>query len=143
VSDFRVSNVARYTANFTPPTTPFDPSTSTGFNGVIQWPYLDASAIGTNKMLIGVDIVGDGEVAIQIAYNQNDPTTFSDNAGFSSSLNVTPPYTLSAADTIPGNPIPIPVEAASYSLILTFSANQSWDWQAANFYTIMNRGRGY
>jgi hypothetical protein len=100
-------------------------------------------AIGMQNQIIGVDLIGDGEVSIQIAYAQNDPTTFSDNAGFSTSSNVTPPYTISAADTLPGNPIPLPVEAPSLSLILTWAPNQAWDWEAANFYLQKGRGRGF
>jgi len=92
------------------------------------------SAFGISKMFVGIDLVGDGEVTIQIAYAENDPTTFSDNPGFATSLNVTPPYTVTSADTLPGEPIPIPVTAASYSPILTFSPNQDWNFQAANIY---------
>ena len=114
-----------------------------GFTGIMQWPYLDLSALGTLKELIGLDLVGDGEVTIQIGYRQDDPTTFSDNPGFSTSLNVTAPYTIDVADTISGNPIPIPVDAPSYSLILTWSPAQAWTWEAANFYFTQNRGRGY
>lgn len=121
----------------------FGTSTGTNFYGVMQWPYLDMQGIGMNKELIGVDLIGDGKVTIQIAFNQADPTTFSDNAGFSTSSNVTTPYTVSAADTIPGNPIPIPIVAPSMSLILTWAPNQAWDWEAANFYLLPNRGRGF
>jgi hypothetical protein len=143
ISELRVSNIARYTANFIPPTVPFNPATSIPFSGVMQWPYLEMGAIGMQNQLIGVDLIGDGEVTIQIAYKQSDPTTFSDNPGFSTSLNVTPPYIVSAADTLDGNPIPIPVEAPSLSLILTWAPNQAWEWDAANFYLNKGRGRGF
>jgi hypothetical protein len=116
--------------------------TPTPFNGVMQWPYLDYSALGINKMLIGLDLVGTGQVTIQIGFNENDPTTFSDNAGFATSLNVTPPYTISAADTVPGEPLPFPINAPSYTLILTFPGNQAWSWQAANMYVADARGGG-
>lgn len=127
-----------YTVNFG-----ITSNVSTPFSGVMQWPYLEQAAMGVNKMLIGLDVIGDGAVTIQIAYREDDPTTFSDNAGFSSSLNVTAPYLINTADTIPGNPIPIPVEAPSYSLILTWSPGQSWTWDAANFYVVDNGGRGF
>jgi len=105
-----------------------------GFNGVIQWPYLDLGTLGLNKMLIGLDLVGTGSVTIQVGFNQADPTTFSDNAGFSTSMNVTPVYTVSAADLVPEEPLPIPINAPSYTVILTFGPNQAWSWQAANLY---------
>jgi hypothetical protein len=111
------------------------------FEGVMQWPYLDLGPIGENKMLIGLDLVGTGEVTIQIGFNQTDLTTFSDNAGFDTSLNVTPPYTITAEDTDPYEPIPIPCNAPSYTLILTFTGNQSWNWQAANLYLSDETGR--
>lgn len=116
--------------------------TETPFQGIIQWPYLDAGALGINKMLVGVDIVGDGQVSIQIGFNQADKTSFDDNAGFATSPSVTPPYTVTAADTVPGEPIPIPVTAPSYSLILTFAGNQAWTLEAANLYMAPIGGAG-
>jgi hypothetical protein len=113
-----------------------------GFSGVVQWPYLDAGALGINKMLIGLDLVGTGSVTIQIGFNQADPTTFSDSTGFSASLNVTPPYTVAAADLVPEEPLPIPINAPSYTVILTFGPNQVWSWQAANLYLQDARGGG-
>jgi len=82
-------------------------------------------------------------VDIQIGFREDDNTTFSDNAGFATSLNVTAPYTINVADTIPGDPIPLPCVSPSYTLILTFHANQAWSWEAANFYMNDQRGRGY
>jgi hypothetical protein len=143
LQDFAVSNYAVYTANFTPPDAPLNPISSTGFTSIMQWPYLDLGAIGVNKQLIGLDMVGTGEVTIQIGYREDDPTTFSDNAGFSTSLNVTAPYTIDNADILPGTPVPLPLEAPSLSLILTWTPNQAWSWQAANFYFQTNRGRGF
>jgi hypothetical protein len=104
------------------------------FEGVIQTPYVDAGPMGYDKELIGIDLVGDGEVNVQIAWAQNDVTTFNDNPGFSTSLNVSPPYTVDASDTIPGQPIPFPMTAPSFSVILTFAGNQAWKWQASTLY---------
>ena len=143
IQDFAVSNYAVYTSDFTPPIAPPNPTTITPFTSTMQWPYLDLSALGVNKMLIGVDLVGDGTCTIQVAYREDDDTTFSDNPGFATSENVTAPYTVTIADTISGNPIPIPVEAPSMSLILTWNSDQVWEWDAANFYFSQNRGRGY
>jgi len=57
--------------------------------------------LGLDKMLIGVDIVGDGSTTVQIAYNQQDKSSFSDNPYFVSSTNVTP-YFVAIDDTVPG-----------------------------------------
>lgn len=112
------------------------------FKGIIQSPYIDVGPLGINKELIGVDIVGDGQVGIQIGWAQNDPTTFNDDPGFATSLNVTPPYTVNAADTVPGTPIPMPITAPSFTVILTFPGNQAWSWQASNLYLQDSRGAG-
>lgn len=112
------------------------------FNGVIQWPYLDMGALGRNKMMVGLDLVGDGDVIIQFGMNQADATTFNDNPNFTLSTNVTPPYTIAAADTVPGEPLPFPINAPSVSLILTFPGNQAWDWEAANLYISDAAGAG-
>jgi hypothetical protein len=113
-----------------------------GFKGVMQWPYLDCGQLGINKMMYGLDVVGDGSVSIQIGYNERDTTTFSDNPGFATSTNVTPPYSIAMADTQPGQPLPFGVSAQSFSLILTFDANQKWSWQAANLYMVDSSGGG-
>lgn len=124
---------------------------NTQFNSLMQWPYLDVGVIGINKMLAGFDLAGYGSVTVQMAYQQGDPTTFSDNAGFSTSLNVTAPYVVNIAETVPGDPLPLPINAPSYSLILQFASNQSglqapnspsWEWEAANLYVMDQSGGG-
>jgi hypothetical protein len=113
-------------------------ATPTAFNGVMQWPYLDMDALGVNKMLVGIDLVGEGSCVLQIAFDQADKTTFNDNANFSMSTGVTAPFTVTVDDTVPGQPMPIPINAPSFSLILTFTGSTSspnaWSWEAANFY---------
>jgi Concanavalin A-like lectin/glucanases superfamily/Carbohydrate binding domain len=104
------------------------------FKGIIQSPYVDVGPLGIDKELIGVDIVGEGICTLQIGWAQNDPTTFSDNSNFSISTNVTPPFTVNAADTVPGNPIPMPMTAPSFTVILTFAGNQAWNWNASSLY---------
>lgn len=104
------------------------------YPGVIQTPYVDVGPIGLDKELIGVDLVGDGLVNLQIGWAQNDPTTFNDNVDFSTSLNVTPAFVVNATDTVPGQPIPFPMTAPSFTIILTFSGNQAWEWNASNLY---------
>ena len=115
---------------------------NTAFIGLIQTEYLDMQGLGINKMLIGLDLVGTGAVGIQIAFDQADPTTFNDVSGFSSSQNVTPVYNLSVDDTVPGEPIPFPINAPSVTLILTFAGNQAWSLQASNFYVSGQTGGG-
>jgi hypothetical protein len=51
-------------------------------------------------------------------------------------------YEIDAADTVPGQPIPLPLNAPSYSLILTFPGNQAWEWDAAAFYLADQAGAG-
>jgi len=103
-------------------------------------------ALGINKMMVGVDIVGEGSCSIQVASNQVDRSTFNDNAGFSTSTGVTAPYFISVDDTVPGQPIPIPINAPSVSLIVTFTGSTSspnaWSWEAANIYITDASGAG-
>jgi Concanavalin A-like lectin/glucanases superfamily len=121
-------------------------ATNTTWSGLMQWPYLDMGTLGRNKMMVGIDLVGEGECFIQVAYNQNDKTTFNDNPSFASSLNVTAPYLVTADDTVPGTPLPIPINAPSYSVILTFPGNATtpnqWSWEASNLYITDASGGG-
>jgi hypothetical protein len=116
------------------------------FNGVLQWPYIDMGNLGIQKMLLGLDLVGTGMCNVQIAYNQQDPSTFNDSATFTTSTGVTTPYFISMTDVVPGQPIPYPINAPSFSLILTFPGNvttaNNWSWDAANFYLQDESGGG-
>lgn len=125
-------------------------ATPTPFNGVMQWPYLDLSSLGLNKMLVGLDIVGTGNCLLQVAFNQNDTSTFNDSATFTSSTGVTAPYFVSIDDTVPGEPLAFPINAPSYSPVLTFTGSttsaNAWSWQAMNIYfspTPSNAGGAY
>lgn len=117
-------------------------ASNTPFVGVVQTPYLDMQGLGINKMLIGIDLVGTGGVGIQLGFNQTDLTTFNDVAGFSTSANVTPLYSIAVDDTVPGEPIPFPINAPSLTMILTFPGSQAWSLQAANFYVQGQTGGG-
>ncbi len=113
----------------------------------IQWPYMDMGGLGLNKMLIGVDLVGDGSTTVQVAFDQTDKSTFDDNPNFAISTGVTAPYFVAIDDTVPGQPLPIPINAPSYSLILTFDGGtittpNNWTWEAANFYLAPQGGGG-
>lgn len=91
--------------------------------GIVQWPHLDMGSLGVNKALIGFDLVCDAPegVAVSVGYDQRN-------------LNArTADYTVDA-DTLPGQPVPIPVTAPSFDLRLTFAAGQAWEFQAANLY---------
>ena len=119
------------------------------FNSVAQWSYLDMGALGLNKGLIGVDLIGDGGCILQVAFDQQDNSTFCDNQYFTNSTGVTVPYFVAIDDTVPGEPLPIPINAPSYSLILTFPSVISttgqpnpWTWEAANFYLAPQGGGG-
>lgn len=125
--------------------------TNTEFASIIQWPYLDAGTLGINKMVGGFDIVGTGAVSVQFGWSQQDNTTFNDNPGFATSLNVSTPYALSIGDTAPGEPVPFPMNAPSYTCILKFNSNQpglgtpnsqSWEWDALNMYVTDMSGGG-
>ncbi len=119
------------------------------FMSTAQWPYIDMGGLGLNKMLIGVDLVGDGGCILQIAYDQQDHSTFSDDPNFATSTGVTAPYYVQVDDTVPGEPLPIPISAPSYSMILTFPSYlttagtlNTWTWEAANFYLAPQGGGG-
>jgi hypothetical protein len=143
LAEFRWSNPALYLTNFTPANAPFSIGTvvdhSADFYGTMQWPYLDLTKMGYQKEMVGFDLAGTGDVTVQFGWDETDLTSFSDNAGFSTSLSVTAPYELTSADTLPGQPIAMPLSAVSYSVILTWKPNQAWSWQAIQLYAISQR----
>lgn len=87
----------------------------------VQWPWLDFGAFGQTKMLLGVDYTGSRPVAIEVGYDQSNPSAF------------TAPFTLDA-DTVPGQMVPLPVTAPSFSFRLTHSAAEPWEMQALTVY---------
>jgi len=94
------------------------------WEGVVQWPWLDLSNFGFLKELVGFDMVGQGQVAVQFGWDQTDLSAFTD------------PYVLAAADVVTGQPIAFPLNSPSISLALTFSPAQQWNLQAVNLYAI-------
>lgn len=97
------------------------------FEGVIQWPWLDFGQPGVTKMLYGVDMVGKGEVSLQIGYDQSAGGVFTD------------PYTL-PADTVPGTVVPLAMSAPSMSIKLTYDGSVQWQFNAMQVYLADNRG---
>lgn len=91
------------------------------FVGKVWWPYLDIGAIGVDKQLEAFDLVITGECNVQFGYNQTNMSL------------VTDPYTVDG-DTLVGMPIPMPLQAPSLQLRLTFSAAQNWEWSASKLY---------
>lgn len=93
------------------------------FEGVIWWPFLDLSTLGGQKDLEAIDLVATAPegVTISVGWNQRDRTER------------TPEYD-TTADTLTGTPVPFPASAPSYDLRLTFAADQTWEWFAANIY---------
>lgn len=91
------------------------------FDTVVWWPWLDFGAIGTTKMMIGMDYIGLRPVTIEFGYDQDNPAAF------------TAPYAIDR-DTVPGGIIPFPLAAPSISPRITHSANEEWDMDALVLY---------
>ena len=79
---------------------------------------------------------------IQFGYNQQDASSFNDSATFTTSTSVSEAYTIAIADTVPGTPVPVPINAPAITVILTFPGNQDWSWEAFNIYVIDQHGAG-
>lgn len=90
----------------------------TPFDSVIHYPHLDLGAPGVTKMMIGVDIVAAGAVAISLGYDQTNDVAY------------TTPVAI-GPDTVPGSILPIPVSGASFAPKLTFAGadNQTAPWK--------------
>lgn len=92
--------------------------------GEIQSHYLDMGSPAVTKMLIGVDLVGNGVARISLGFNQTNLAYFTADA--------TVP-----ADTVPGNIIPIPLAAPSFAMRIRYSSMDNpngWEWLASSFY---------
>jgi hypothetical protein len=92
-----------------------------GYEGIIQWPWLDFGAPGVNKVLDGFDIVGNGTASIEFGYDQTTLGTFTTSYAIPS-------------DTYPGQVIPFPLHTPSMCVRLTYDINQDWQWNALNLY---------
>lgn len=97
--------------------------TSVPFEGIVQWPHLDLGNFGTQKNLIGLDIVSDAPegLTVSVGYDQRNLDAR------------TAAYEIEA-DTLVGQLIPMPVGGPSFDLKLVFNESQRWEIQAANLY---------
>jgi hypothetical protein len=97
--------------------------------GYIAWPYLDIGQIGREKQLYGFDIVFDSTApcGVSFGYDQRNFDLATD------------PYFLVAEDTLPGQPIPMPLAGPSFQIRLLFDEG-AWELQAAALYVQDMRG---
>lgn len=98
----------------------------TPFVGVIQWPFIDMRNPGADKELTGFDLVIDGECEVSVGYDQRE-LAYDPAGAWTEAL-------LVDGDTLPAEPQPYSVTAPTFSLRLEFSAEQAWEWFAANLY---------
>jgi hypothetical protein len=98
------------------------------FTGVVQWPWLDLGQPGVSKQIAGFDLatIGAANVGLEVGYDQSNKTAFTDL------------YTI-PGDTLPGTFIPMPVLAPSFSIRLTFSSFDFWQFQAMTVYLVDDR----
>ncbi len=97
------------------------------FDGVVQFPHLDLGQLGGEKNLVGLDLIGDGAVAISIGYDQRQPD-YDPNGAWTSE------YEIEDADTLTGQLIPFPVSGPSFAVRLRFAGQQRWKFTAATMY---------
>ena len=94
----------------------------TDFAGLVQWAWLDNGQPGVTKMLESLDYVGTGQgPSLSIGYDQRDAAAFTD------------PYLIDP-DTLPGDPIPIPVAAPTFSIKLDFAGGAAWSVNAVTLH---------
>jgi hypothetical protein len=91
-----------------------------GFEGIVQWPYLDLGSPGTTKMLVSCDISGISPAALSVAYDPENPGT------------ATTPYVI-GADTTYGTRVPIALAAPALSFKLTWPTSRTTAWQLNSF----------
>lgn len=96
------------------------------FTGVMQWPFIDMKNPGIDKTMRGFDLTITGECAVSIGYNQRELEYDLDGSW-------TTPFVVDG-DTLPDYQQPFEITGPSFSLRLEFSANQKWEWFAANLY---------
>lgn len=102
-------------------------STDIPFTGEVTWPYLDFGSPGVDKDLEGLNLVCTGTGHIGIGYDQADFTVAITPIAFS-------------GDTLPGiGMIPIPMNAPTFQIRLTWDAGQAWEWEQTMAYVSGSR----
>ena len=87
------------------------------FTGEVTWPYLDFGSPGVDKDFEGLNIVCDGTGHVSIGYDQADLSVAITPIAFD-------------GDTLPGiGMIPIPMNAPTFQVRLTWDAGQAWEWE--------------
>jgi hypothetical protein len=89
--------------------------------GSIQWPWLEFGQLGRLKKMVGFDLTAEGSSQVSVGPNQSQPAAFTRPCAV-------PP------DSVPGNIIPMPVMAPSFSIRVEFLNGQQWEWKALNVY---------
>lgn len=96
-------------------------------SAVVQWPWLDMGQPGVQKMLAGVDLVGSGQPAVSIGYDETNKALF------------TTPYSI-PPDTQPGYLIPIPASAPSFSVKFEYTGTATaWELQSTSLWLVDQR----
>ncbi len=106
-----------------------DPSSdSIPFTGEVTWPYLDLGTPGVDKDFEGVNIVCDGTGELAVGYDQSNFALATAPIAFD-------------GDTLPGiGMIPIPMNAPTFQIRLTWDAGQAWEWEMTEIYLTGSRG---
>ena len=97
------------------------PSREVGFDGVVQWPWLDLGQPGVTKQIDAFDIVSTGAPSVALGYDQSNPLAF------------TTDYAV-PQDTMPGMQVPLPVMAPSVSVRVSFAKSLPWRLQSFNLW---------
>ena len=100
---------------------PTIPSREVGFEGLVQWPWLDLNSPGITKRFDGFDIVGYGAPSIAFGYDQSNPLAFTND------------YQV-PQDSVPGMVIPMPIMCPSVSVRVSYAASLPWKLQAINMW---------
>lgn len=103
-------------------------SNSIPFTGEVTWPYLDLGTPGVDKDFEGVNIVCDGTGELAVGYDQSNFALATAPIAFD-------------GDTLPGiGMIPIPMNAPTFQIRLTWDAGQAWEWEMTEIYLTGSSG---
>ncbi len=92
------------------------------FTGEVTWPYLDLGTPGVDKDFEGVNIVCTGTGELAVGFDQSNFALATAPIAFD-------------GDTLPEiGMIPIPMNAPSFQIRLTWDSGQAWEWEMTNIY---------